>query len=261
MSYSILNLISSEVLELVERIPEETRCRKHRYAFVDRVLADMIKADEPAPVIIYGRRGAGKTTYAMKTVAQYLMQYEGIECGEAYYKIITEYLVYHPRDFIERLRSHREVIIWDDAGQWLSTYFWYDPELRPYLVAIINWFDTSRTSLGAPIFTTPTPKKLPPKIRDDVYIILTRVRRAGTGKNGFKIAKAHTIVFEESEYRVGRRYVVAELSDYYEVRLPDPVYQAYKPIRDAYHQLATELLHKAMATGNIYTLENEDTNY
>jgi hypothetical protein len=254
-------MISGEILELMERIPEEVRCRRHRYVFVDRVLADMVGHDEPAPIIVYGRRGAGKSTFAFKAVAQYLMQYEGMECGEAYHRILTEFLTYHPRDFIERLGSYRQAVLWDDAGQWLSTYFWYDPELRPYLIAVVNWFDTSRSDLGSILFTTPTPKKLPPKIREDVEVVMVRVRRAGMGKNGFKVAKAHTVVFEESEYS-GSRYVKLELSDYFEVRLPDPVYRVYKPIRDAYHRMATEILKRVLARmgGISYPVGSEDTN-
>ena len=147
------------------------------------------------------------------------------------------------------LKKYDDILIWDDAGVWLSTYFWYHPELRPYLIWFLNWYDTSRTDIKVLIFTTPTKKKLPPRIREDPESLHIRIRRIGTDKlsdgRKMKIAEAHIVMLDESDYS-GKLFTSDIGFDQFVVYLPDPVYKAYKILRDGYHRLAKKMLSKVL---------------
>ena len=240
---NILNVLSPEernmLLHLLEHEVPYVKCKRVQYVLL-KYIVDAIDSGEMLPVIIYGRRGGGKSTYAMKIAVQFQMQYMNRDCGEAYACVLREWLIHTPEEFITAIKSWKPIVIWDDAGVWLSTYFWYIQEMRPYLIWFLNWYDTSRTDVGALIFTTVSIRKLPPKVREDVEAIHVRIRRIGRGSRA-KVARAHIIIHDESDY-TGKTYTIDAGYDVYEVYLPDPVYKAYKIIRDGYHQLAKQLL-------------------
>lgn len=250
-------------LELIRRHEEEVRsvkCRRRKYFLVD-FIADAIENDEVQPIIVYGRRGGGKSTYALKTVVQYLMQHQGLECGDAFIEAL-KMLVHTPQEVFDAISQRQRIMIWDDAGVWLSTYFWYIPEMRPYLTWFLNWFDTSRTDVNVIIFTVPHLRKLPPRVREDPETLRVRVRRVGTkyieGRK-FKVADAHLVRLEESEYTL-KQYTEDLGYDEYIVYLPDPVYRVYKQIRDHYHILASQMLQKVLPEDYIYVLKNLEPN-
>ncbi|WFO75633.1 hypothetical protein J4526_01765 [Desulfurococcaceae archaeon MEX13E-LK6-19] len=248
MSLEVFSVLSDEEREELEKAYEDivgVECRKRNYLLLSFIF-DAIECNELQPIIITGRRGAGKSTYALKVVAQYFMR-QGLSCGEAYLEALNR-IVHTPKEFFDALKKYNDIIIWDDAGVWLSTYFWYHPELRPYLIWFLNWFDTSRTDVKVLVFTTPTKKKLPPRVREDPESLHVRVRRVGTKIiNGLKVkvAEAHIVVLDESDY-MNKLYTEDVGSDQYVVYLPDPVYRAYSIIRDGYHRLAKKMLGKVL---------------
>jgi hypothetical protein len=260
-SFSVLSELSGEEQARLFRLLEEevpyVRCKRVDYLLL-RYIVDAIDSGEMLPVIIYGRRGGGKSTYALKLAAQYQLQYMNRDCGEAYRHALEEWLIHTPEEFSRAVTSWKPMVVWDDAGVWLSTYFWYLPEMRPYLIWFLNWYDTSRTDIGALLFTTVSVRKLPPRVRDDVEVVRARIRRIGRGQRA-KVAKAHVIVYDESDY-TGKPYIADEFYDTFEVFLPDPVYRAYKIIRDGYHRLAKKLLGRVLAEKGMYIpeLENEE---
>ena len=259
--FSVLSVLEprerERLLMLLEEEVPHVRCRRVNYLLL-QYMVDAIDGGEMLPVIIYGRRGSGKSTFSLKLAAQFQIQYMNRSCGEAYKHVLEEWLIHTPEEFSTSIKRWKPILIWDDAGVWLSTYFWYLPEMRPYLIWFLNWYDTGRTDVGILVFTTVSVRKLPPKVRDDVEVVRVRVRRIGRGQRA-KVARAHTVVYDESDYN-GKPYIADEFYDDFEVYLPDPVYKAYKIIRDGYHKLAKQLLGKVLAKmgGHIPELENEE---
>jgi len=258
MNLEVLSILTEEERDelfcALDEVPK-VKCRKRNYILLS-FICDAMEYNELQPIIITGRRGAGKSTYALKVTAQYFMR-KGLSCGEAYLEALKR-IVHSPKEFFDALKKYDDILIWDDAGVWLSTYFWYHPELRPYLIWFLNWYDTSRTDIKVLIFTTPTKKKLPPRIREDPESLHIRIRRIGTDKlsdgRKMKIAEAHIVMLDESDY-TGKIMTEDMGSDQYVVYLPDPVYRAYKIIRDGYHRLAKKILGKVLVEKGIIPRE------
>ena len=237
----------SRLEELLERIPEEVNCRSRKNLLV-YYIRSAIESNEVQPIIIYGMKGAGKSTLALKSVAYYFMKHNNMECGEAYFEALNR-LIHTPKEFFTAIEKYNDILIWDDAGVWLSTYFWYLPEMRPYLVYFFNWYDTSRTDVNVLVFTTPHIKKLPPVLREDVGVLRVRVKHVGNKvlPDGRRIKKAlaHIVKYDISDYTL--KPYTEELGNMgYDVYLPDLVFEAYSIIRDGYHRLAKKLLKKVL---------------
>ncbi len=198
-------------------------------------------------IIIYGRKGGGKSTYAIKTVATYYMRREGLECGDAYQKALST-IAFSARDLLNRIDEDREIVIWDDAGLWGSTYMWFDSAMRPYLEALLDWYDVARTDVNVLIMTTPTKKKLPPKIRDDADAIIARVNKHGVvNYKERRIKTAVLVAARNHESLYSDKMFRSELfRDHFRVWLPDPVYEYYRIIRKEYSKYAKRKLAKIL---------------
>ena len=237
-----------ELLDLWDEIEEldenpELGCRATSYS-IHRFIEEAVRDQEFLGFILYGRKGGGKSTYAIKALATYYMRTEEMGCGEAYQEALQS-LAFSARDLLE-LMDERQIIVWDDAGLWGSTYMWYDPAMRPYLEALLNWYDVARTDVNVLIMTTPSKKKLPPRIRDDHDAIIGRVNKHGIVTYGGRRMKTAVVVAaRNSESLYGDKIFRKELfRDYYTVHLPDPVYEFYHEIRREYSRYARAKLAK-----------------
>jgi len=226
-----------ELLESIFRI----KARRRKYLLTG-LMKSNIMYDEGLSIIIKGRKGVGKSTYAIKTAVQFFMEND-FDPGDAYFEVLKR-IIHTPHEFRLGINRYNDLLIWDDAGVWLSTYFWYDPDMRPYLIWFLNWYDTSRTTVHNLIFTTLTPKKLPPRVREDVEAIHARVRRVGSkyiDNRLFKVSSAHLVSIDESDYSLRiLRQDIGE--DQYVVYLPEPFYKVYSVIRKSYDVLAEQKL-------------------
>ena len=237
-----LGISNLDELELEFEKLLDIKARKRRYLLTDLIISN-IKHDEGLSVIIKGRKGVGKSTYMIKTTVQYFMQYMGLDPGEAYFETLKR-IIHTAREFRIGIHRYRDILLWDDAGVWLSTYFWYDRDMRPYLIWFLNWYDTSRTTIHNLIFTTLTPKKLPPRVREDIEAIHARVRRVGSkyiDNKMFKVSNAHLILIDEYDYST-QTYSEDIGEDQFVVFLPEPCYKIYRVLRKAYDVLAEQKL-------------------
>lgn len=221
-------------------------CRATSYSihrFIDEALDD----DEFLGFILYGRKGGGKSTYAIKALATYYMRTEELPCGDAYQEALAS-IAFSAKDLMN-LMDNRRIIVWDDAGLWGSTYMWYDPTMRPYLEALLDWYDVARTDVNVLIMTTPSKKKLPPRVREDHEAIIGRVNKNGYIKyKDRRIKTAIVVAAKNSESLYGDKIFRKELfRDYYSVFLPDPVYTLYRMIRKEYSNYARRKLGKIIS--------------
>jgi len=217
-------------------------CRRTRYSMTE-LMARTIEEESFQGFIIFGGKGNGKSVYSIRATAMYYMIYEGLDCGEAYQKALS-CLAFSPNDILARIEERKKIIIWDDAGVWGSTYFWYDEIYRQYIIAFINWYDVARTDVNVLLFTTPTKTKLPPKIRGDPDAILVRVSRNGYATYGgmrFKQSKAEAVKNREDLFS-DKNFRELLFVDYFIVYLPDPVYEFYRIVRGLYSEFARRAL-------------------
>ena len=232
----------------------EIKARRRRYLLTALMKANILH-DEGLSIILKGRKGVGKSTYAIKTVVQFFME-QDLSPGESYFEVLRR-IIHTPYEFRLGINRFNDVLIWDDAGVWLSTYFWYDQDMRPYLLWFLNWYDTSRTTIHNLVFTTLTPKKLPPRIREDVEAVHARIRRVGSKKiDGrlFKVSTAHLVMLDESDYSL--KILRQDLGeDQYIVYLPEPVYKIYWVIRKAYDILAEQKLNNILVQKGLIPTE------
>ena len=232
------------LFRLWDEIGQLEKCRKVKYSIHNFIWKSIASKGFQAFLIV-GRRGRGKTTYSLKTVANYFMVYEDLECGEAYQETLSR-LAFTSKDLMNKIEQYGDIIIWDDAGVWGSTLMWYDPSMRPYLEALLDWFDVARTDINVLMMSAPNKKKLPPKIRDDEDTILIKINHNGIKEiNGEKVNTSVAIAVENQESLWNEKtYRPTIFTDYFTVRLPDPVYYFYVIIRRKYSEYTRKRLRK-----------------
>ena len=161
-------------------------------------------------------------------------------------------MAFSARDLLDQIDLGRQIIIWDDAGLWGSTYMWFDEEKRSYLEALVDWYDVIRSDINILIMTTPSKKKLPPRIREDPDAIIISIMKSGYYQTKNRIVKK-SIAFAARNIESlwdDKHLRKAMFKDHYTVLLPDPVYEYYSIIRRSYSRYARERLAKEL--DNIY---------
>ncbi|MEB3861459.1 MAG: hypothetical protein GSR84_04475 [Desulfurococcales archaeon] len=249
-------LFTSEELELLESIREEEikgmsngfyGCKPTKYSSV-KIMRQTIEEEGFQSFILIGGKGHGKSTYSLKSVAFYMMYYEGLDCAEAYLEALDR-LAFSGEELMDTIEKYGDIVIWDDAGLHGSTYLWFIEGAQEYVVALSNWFDVARTDLSILIMSTPTKKKLPPVIRTDPEALLVRVRKNGVKQvGGFSVRTSLAQAVRNLEPLYTDRIIREEVyRDYFTVYLPTPVYRYYKIIRDKYSAVARRSYRRALA--------------
>ena len=229
---------------------------------ISRHMREALEDGEFRAFIIVGSKGAGKSTYAIKAVAHYLHYFEGLQFRDAYREAL-ESVVFTAPEFIDVASEGRDVIIWDDAGVFLSTYMWFDEKYRRYLEAFLDYYDVVRTDASIIIFTTPKKDKLPPKVRTDPSSFIVRIAKAGfvvENNTKVKIARAEGVRNQEGLYedRTIRQLV---FRDKFRVKLPEDIYNDYMKKRRKYAEWARQRLARVMldALDDMITMTSDNT--
>ncbi len=193
------------------------------------ILAKMIKAairqDGFVGAIIYGNQGYGKSVYALKTAFQVYRDWD----------IVFSNLVFRLEDLYDKLlsaitnRKPIQVLIWDDAGVHGNKYKWFDPKGQSLAKDMQMLIDVIRTGVKSLLITTPQPNELLRVFRgyDWYYIKITKM--------GDKNNRQATL-YRQSVMPNGNIIVRKIGIDRYNVRLPDEIYDWYKPIRESFFQ-------------------------
>lgn len=191
-----------------------------------RLAGSMRRLNEMRVVIIFGARGVGKSTYAIKELYRYYGDW-----GKA-----LDNIAFSIEDLLEKSGSggrgrsrSREFVVWDDAGVWGSTYLWFT-EGQKLLAALFDYMDTARLDFNLLALTTPSLRKIPPAIRLTDGNVIIKIVRSGYS-NGVKVARANW--YTVSEY-IGKNIIKKVGRENFRVRLPDPVYQEYLETRRYY---------------------------
>ena len=190
-------------------------------------------------IIVYGRSGLGKSSYAWKTIMQLYPQQEG-ETNEQWYDRLKRYIVFKPRELLdlgqelsktgERLKS----FIIDDAGIWFSKYSWRDP----VALAAIEYLQVIRTRTASIIMTTPSPKLLMTTLLSlDLFCVKVTMDNEN---NRFAVG------YDFSMAPHGKIYVNRRFEDRFNVILPTPFYNWYRDYRNSYTVHAEKKMQRAI---------------
>jgi hypothetical protein len=192
--------------------------------------------------IVYGARGIGKSSYAIKVMRD-LFQMQGLSEDQAYDEAL-KLMKFRIEDVINFVRHHADtenlamVLVIDDAGAHLSKFLWWE---KPHEVRLLQAMtDTIRSALSSMILTCPSPKSVLNFLRttyDDFFVRISAEsgdwRRVAKGYKMFTLPSGKTVVNKVFE-------------DRFSCYLPDDVYAKYDRMRKSYLKEALSELEKFM---------------
>lgn len=207
--------------------------------------------------LVKGPLRVGKSSYSIQVLAEAYGTPENPD-WDAWKK----YLVYKPEEFAvlcdwaRKARKQKLLIVWDDAGFWLSAYEWH----KDLVKAVSKYMNVIATLWASVLFTAP----------GDRWII-TKVRYL-PGGHRVNIAKLTGNPYQRNLRRARwyKRWVAPDekksgvrvlLEDIFNVNLPNKVFYEYDSYRREYSDEAQTLLDGAIKTLRKSYGENVADNY
>jgi hypothetical protein len=222
---------------------------KPKYFILSNKILDAYYPPEEFYIFItYAPLGYGKSTYDIKAGVQTLMRVYHLTEAEAWEKV-KQFIVFHPTQFFRKIveignSKYKRVpfIIWEDMGLWLYAMDWNNP----FMEAFIKYLNVARTHLASLVGSTPSPEWVLRKLRRFPSAYTIRIQKINSSD------KSTTNVATWLRDACGFKFWLhADLKhsgvrklwiDRFDCRMPDPFFQWYKPLRDAYEDLALQLL-------------------
>lgn len=171
--------------------------------------------------IIYGKQRVGKTSYGLQVLYDIYENWDKV-LNRIFFKL--EDLV----DFLRKTHKQRkdvDAILWDDCGVYGSSGLWFsDRQMAEYLQ---NLIDVVGIRLGGFLMTTPNPENLLKCLRSYEFY---RVKCVRHNQRNRRLAKGYKTIL----YPSGKLITPKDFRDYYDVMLPDDVYEEYEEIRESY---------------------------
>ena len=215
-------------------------------------------------VVIHGRQGYGKSTYASIVKAQVYSIHTIVEqhfekkphllegktetqirreklklldiiidndiTFDYDWKQTKKFFVFTPRQFLTLSRKQKQktpCICVDDAGLWLNAMDYQNPLVK----AVGKFFEVARTKWGAILFTCSDLKQIFTKIRNMPHVFTIRITKAGADKEHPERRTA--MIYEgwtsEDLKKSGRK---AKYVDIYYAEMPTVFYSWYNPERE-----------------------------
>jgi len=198
------------------------------------LILDAYYNDELILVVIHGKQGYGKSTYASIVLAQvygYIYNYEKETQSFKYdWNKVKKHFVFQPRDFLTLSRNQTKkapATVIDDAGLWLNNMDYHNPMVK----AVGKFMEVGRTKWGAILFTCSDMAQVITKIRNMPHVYTVRIIKQGTSKTNpnRRMATIYEGWKSEDMKKAGRttKYV-----DIFHAHMPTVFYDWYKPKRD-----------------------------
>lgn len=187
--------------------------------------------------IIEGERGYGKSSYALKVMAQVYKNLEGLDDTAAWDKAIDN-MIFSMADLTTRINKNiqDDIVspVWclDDATVHFSSYKFFTNLFE--VILIHGMFDTIRTACTGLLLTCPKRNLLLAALRnyDDYKIEIIMDRDWERIARGYKIKTTP----------VGQKRIYKNFEDNYSCYLPDEVYKKYMEKRKFYLKQANDEL-------------------
>ena len=204
-------------------------------------------------IIIFGKQGAGKTTYALKVGARILMYlYPDLSEHDAWWQAYN-LMVFSLDEAIEKLMSVVDMhekgninyrlpfLIIDDASIDLIKYAWHEPQNIEF--AKLN--NLARTWSTALIFTTPWIDDLQKFLREKAWIAV-QVQKYGKAEG--KYPQSIAWIYKRVIKLINGEFKGAYEEKYYDIfgrEMPNDLYEEYIKRRDGVmKKIANEVLGK-----------------
>ncbi len=177
--------------------------------------------------VIFGKQGSGKTTYALKAMRDAFYKLYNLSTKDDAWEYVKKYYFFELPEALEVIYNAFEndqripVILFDDAGIWLSKYQWFEK----YMIVFYKLYALIRTRVSAVIFTSPSPDDIALFLREKGWI---QIRIKWSNKKD-RIAEAdlYKKVFDrDSKGNITTRTEYTAL-DQFKVQLPDGFLNEY----------------------------------
>ena len=240
--------------ERIKEIDDETgdypltALKRHRkpLTITKKIVNNMIPPTEFYLFTIYAGLGKGKSAYAIFALVEALISWYKITEDHAW-EYVKGFICFHPEQFFRKLREIRLVglhrvpgILWDDAGLWLYALEWNDP----FVKQLGKYMNVARSRLASLILTTPTPNWIIKKLRGfpDAYHVRIKKTTGAPRTRWLRAARGYTLDMmpDLRKFRVN-----VPFEDDFNCRMPDHFFKWYSPLRDAYEELALDLMEEA----------------
>jgi adenylate kinase family enzyme len=200
--------------------------------------------------VIFGKQGSGKTTYAFKVARDVFWKLHNLANKDDAWEYVRNAYFFELPHALDKIQDAIDndyripLIIFDDAGIWLSKYVWYEDYMKVFykIYAII------RTRVSAVIFTTPSPEDIAFFLREKGWyqIRVTMVNRTKM------VARA--TLYSKDFGRDSSGNIVTKVKkkalDFFKVQLPDNIYKEYMQRRKETERKLLEELRKTLSTLN-----------
>jgi len=209
---------------------------------VEKILKARGPPSEHFTVVVEGKKGRGKSSYAIQVGVRVLKYAYGLTDQEAW-EAIKGFIVWTPVQYankieeIEKTIGVAPVIIWDDAGYWLSAYKFREQAIQ----AVAEYNDLARTHLVCTILTSPRSTSITRRVRVDPGGLKVRIVKVSAGDPWKRWAHIYRWWESPDEKRVGTSH---RLTDEFNCKLPDEFFAWYDPLRRRYEQAARKVFAK-----------------
>ncbi|MBS3782779.1 MAG: hypothetical protein KGY68_09280 [Candidatus Thermoplasmatota archaeon] len=189
--------------------------------------------------IVYGKRGAGKSSYSMMTLHDVYHNGKGIPEDEAWEKVL-DHTLFELEDIINTLIEYmpRDVepsagIILDDCGVYFSGHI-YNERAKEHSI-LKGMMDTIRSATSSLLMTTPSREELIGYLKNQDDYQIQIIKRNSEYSRKAKIYKKVTLPS-------GTKRIYKDSETPFNCLLPDWVYEKYQDKRNKYFSdLAYEL--------------------
>ncbi|QGA87238.1 DnaA-like protein [Sulfolobus spindle-shaped virus] len=189
-------------------------------------------------ILIFGKQGVGKTTYALRVAKEVVKMLDNDITEEEAWSKALSYLVFTLEEAIQKMKAvvelHKQgninarlpLLILDDASIDLIKYKWYDETNQEFYKLNV----LARTWVASLIYTTPMVSDIAKFLREKGWIVVKITK--GGNKNtslAYLYKRAFALNSTKTDF-VGKYKVIA--IDYFTRRMPNSIYNEYMQRRD-----------------------------
>jgi hypothetical protein len=199
-------------------------------------------------LIIYGPQGIGKSSYMLQVMYQVYGDWDRV----------FQNLIFSLDDLVDLIKRTREsrwrmkLIGWDDAGVHGHKYVYF--RRRDAAALISAWLDVARTKVAGLLITTVNPRTLLKPMRESLGIRYGKVTKTNSDYG------RAVVVYDQLLMPTDVKFLKKNYVDYFNVRLPDKVYERYMMLREQFYwdveARLLELVDKSMKVGKVQNEPN-----